>query len=47
MLDWDSAASEINMLSSDVTALEQKTELLWDFQPAAVPPEEPMPELTP
>jgi len=47
MLDWDAAANEINTLSSDVTTLEQKTELFWDFQPAPTTPNETMPEPTP
>ena len=46
-LDWDAAADEINALSSDVTALEQKIDILWDYQPAALTPVEPTPEATP
>jgi hypothetical protein len=31
--EWDSTANEINALSADVEALEQKANQLWDMQP--------------
>jgi serine/threonine protein kinase len=47
ILNWDAAADEVNALSSDISAVEQKIDSLWDFQPAVTTPEEPMPETTP
>jgi serine/threonine protein kinase len=36
-LDWNAAADEINALSADLDAFEQRTDQLWDDQPLDMP----------
>jgi transcriptional regulator with XRE-family HTH domain len=53
-LEWDSTAQEIEGLTTDINALQQKADQLWDNQPILTPPHaesppnnQPIPEVLP